>query len=298
MDAFNISDTNDGTEYKFKSEQMLIEHVLDFKQKLSTEGMVSKAMVLSLEEFLNENIITEILPVNAFTTLPSQTYVGRLQKHLNTIVNEKDLVSTDITVYDIMEIITYNMGKLRDLRNELLHIADSIDLDKLSYILKNENRVYDHDNKVVDLTTINMVDFVLNYSEAYKIFNNHFIEVIREKVGDDIGYETIFLRLADIGLKVERDPEAYFDMRDIVLNEFKYLTIGEFTHCVNNMYLLKNAFKTIEDQMARFIRYYSDLDDDNVSGNDSIAKTHKMLTMLKTVLDEDETISYMRLFTK
>lgn len=100
-------------------ENLRLEKLQEFKDTLDKDNKVSKSMVLSLEEFIGDNVVTRQVNPNKLTNLPSSTQLETVKTIVeNEIKSEQDKVSIDevFTAEDVVLLLngkgTYALEKL------------------------------------------------------------------------------------------------------------------------------------------------------------------------------------------
>lgn len=92
-------------------ENLRLERLKEFKSTLDKDNQVSKSMVIALEEFIGDNVITKQVNPNKLTNLPSLTQLDTIKTIVdNEIKSEQEKVSVD-EVYTAEDIVTLLNGK-------------------------------------------------------------------------------------------------------------------------------------------------------------------------------------------
>lgn len=103
-------------------ENLRLERLKEFKSTLDKDNQVSKSMVIALEEFIGDNVITKQVNPNKLTNLPSLTQLDTIKTIVdNEIKSEEEKVSVD-EVYTAEDIVTLLNGKGDTILSRLLFI--------------------------------------------------------------------------------------------------------------------------------------------------------------------------------
>lgn len=104
-------------------ENLRLERLKEFKSTLDKDNQVSKSMVIALEEFIGDNVITKQVNPNKLTNLPSLTQLDTIKTIVdNEIKSEQEKVSVD-EVYTAEDIVTILNGKGTSVLGKLLFIT-------------------------------------------------------------------------------------------------------------------------------------------------------------------------------
>lgn len=107
-------------------ENLRLERLKEFKSTLDKDNQVSKSMVIALEEFIGDNVITRQVNPNKLTNLPSLTQLDTIKTIVdNEIKSEEEKVSVD-EVHTAEDIVTMLNGKGSNAIAKLLFIVRKI----------------------------------------------------------------------------------------------------------------------------------------------------------------------------
>ena len=301
MSVYNIVTEDEGSvEYSFLKDPVLVSSVESFLDNIETNGIISKNMVVSLEETIADKVITDKFSLNMFTEEPSKLGVQEAKQVIKNVLNN-DYVAREVkyTINDTANKLTELVVLFNSIISDLENINDNIDLELVERIKSDEIKKFNYKNELVSIRELDIVDLLRDYlyqDTLLKIFDNSAIRTINSyyEKNNEVTPDMVFLRLLSL-CNIEKEEEYYNNTIKLIINNLERYSVGDVVDRISDISKLINILVKIK---LSCIERYRELNNNNNYTNKHISELYTMLCRIHDILKEDQSIDYFRLFTK
>lgn len=276
----------------------------EFKAELTASGMVSKSMVLSLEEFIGDTVITSTVNPNKLTATPSQTLTEEVHAALDRAIADTKSQSIDATVtatdiidsfqsmgFRVVSDLIAIMGMLNKpnslISPEILKVALTEEKIKYRYVKYNDIPNDEQDTEsLTDITTLPL-DIV------YTSYKDYFIDVRKLLYGNNT------LELPEID-QVLLTPCDLYILALVKLVDGE--SISEFTKCTPRpttiqdiAYLITNRVVVTDklEDLSDYIRKYGIVNNTDFDQDGEAIDIYKALIRFKDLPNSEGYSSFV-----
>ena len=295
MATYNIVNEDEQEGYGFLKDPAMVSSVESFLETIDDSGVISKNMVVSLEETIADKIITDKYSLNMFTNEPSKIGVKEAKNVIKNVLSG-DEVQRDATytLNDIAIVLNKNINLLNNTIDIIDSICNSINIELIEKIKSGEVKYYNDNDILTDIKEFDIVE-VIRYARYYKenstLFHNNALNNINKQYeeNENLTPDMVFLRLFSlIGMSEDAD------LMDLLTNGLERYTVGDVVEKLSSLNELIDALSLSKKYMMRVAKKNSIV----MFDNRIITKYYKILSRIYDILKNDTTIFYIDLFTK
>jgi len=294
MGAYNIVNEDGHEGYAFLKDPAIVSSVESFLETINDTGVISKSMVLSLEETIADKIITDKYSLNMFTNTPSTLGVKETKNIIKNILNG-DGVQRDAvyTLNDLAIMSNMNIRIINNRINTINNISNNINIELIESIKAGEVKYYNENNELTDIREFDIVDVVRQapyYSENKKLFNNDALFTIYDQYerNENLIPDMIFLRLFSL-----MDLNESTNIMDLLTNGLERYTVGDVVEKLSSLNVLMDSLMLSKEYEMAKLKVSSE----EAFTNRMITKQYKMSSRIYDILVNDLTVYYIALFT-
>lgn len=191
----------------------------EFKNKLLDNKSICKSDVISLEELVNDNFITEVFGINGYTSIPTtvnyQSTLDLLSAKIKELDKPRDL-------YSIYNDYKRDLAHLKELLRALYTVQDKSNAIRRVIFTDKTSYQYDEEGtKLRDLRESDLVDLLYN--------NFTWLECVCKNSSDDAGIWYTYFNNARQMLGLEGDAifNNPIDRNPLLLKAIPYITQDE-----------------------------------------------------------------------
>lgn len=204
----------------------------DFKDKIASEGVISRDIVISIENILGESVITKEYPINSFSSIPSLTGVKEVIQLINKTL-PLDEINT-ITPTEVSNLINKCLLAMINVKRVVNNINEKLITNKESLDKALTTKIYDVYNNLISISDVNMNEIT---PEVSNILTGAGID------GESLSYlnkEVLMLKLFNV---LSDDVYLPSDLSKVVLKTY---TIGDVVSILTNVNLSSNINDAID----------------------------------------------------
>lgn len=294
MGAYNIVNEDGHEGYAFLKDPAIVSSVESFLETINDTGVISKSMVLSLEETIADKIITDKYSLNMFTNTPSTLGVKETKNIIKNILNG-DGVQRDAvyTLNDLAIMSNMNIRIINNRINTINNISNNINIELIESIKAGEVKYYNENNELTDIREFDIVDVVRQapyYSENKKLFNNDALFTIYDQYerNENLIPDMVFLRLFSL-----MDLNESTNIMDLLTNGLERYTVGDVVEKLSSLNVLMDSLMLSKEYEMAKLKVSSE----EAFTNRMITKQYKMSSRIYDILVNDLTVYYIALFT-
>ena len=295
MATYNIVNEDEQEGYGFLKDPAMVSSVESFLETINDSGVISKNMVVSLEETIADKIITDKYSLNMFTNNPSKLGVKEAKNVIKNVLSG-DEVQRDATYTfnDMAIVLNKNIDLLNNTINIIDNINNNINIELIEKIKSGEVKYYNDNDILTDIKEFDIVEIIRSaryYKENSTLFHNNALNNINEQYeeNENLTPDMVFLRLFSlIGMSED------IDLMDLLTNGLERYTVGDVVEKLSSLNELINALSLSKKYIMRVAKKNSIL----MFDNRIITKYYKILSRIYDILKNDTTIFYIDLFTK
>ena len=295
MATYNIVNEDGQEGYTFLKDPAMVSSVEGFLETIDDSGVISKNMVVSLEETIADKIITDKYSLNMFTNEPSKIGVKEAKNVIKNVLSG-DEVQRDATytLNDIVIVLNKNINLLNNIICTIDNINNSINIELIEKIKSGEVKYYNDNGILTDIKEFDIVE-VIRYARYYKenstLFNNNALNIVNKQYekNENLIPDMVFLRLFSlIGMSEDAD------LMDILTNSLERYTVGDVVEKLSSLNELIDALSLTKKDIMEVAKENSIV----MFNNKTITKYYKILSRIYDILVNDTTTYYIALFTK
>ena len=295
MATYNIVNEDGQEGYTFLKDPAMVSSVEGFLETIDDSGVISKNMVVSLEETIADKIITDKYSLNMFTNEPSKIGVKEAKNVIKNVLSG-DEVQRDATytLNDIAIVLNKNINLLNNTIDIIDSINYSINIELIEKIKSGEVKYYNDNDILTDIKEFDIVE-VIRYARYYKenstLFNNNALNIVNKQYekNENLIPDMVFLRLFSlIGMSEDAD------LMDILTNSLERYTVGDVVEKLSSLNELIDALSLTKKDIMEVAKENSIV----MFNNKTITKYYKILSRIYDILVNDTTTYYIALFTK
>lgn len=179
----------------FNLDSTAINRLTEFKNKISTEGVICSSDVLALEEFIGNKVVTSVVNPNRLTNIPSLNGVKEVCEAIDSQLEESKEVSkvTYSELVDIVSDVDYSLKNIRESLVSSINININTGEDSIFAKFKNKDirYWYNSGDEIIDLLDAPLHEVLINNTS----FLNKVLGSERTEVLANIGRDEIFTLL-------------------------------------------------------------------------------------------------------
>ena len=201
----------------------------EFKDKLLDNKAICKSDVISLEELVNDNFITEVFGINGYTSIPTTVNYQPTLDLLSAKIKELD---TPRDLYSIYNDYKRDLAHLKELLRALYIAQDKSNAIRRVIFTDKTSYQYDEEGtKLRDLRESDLVDLLYN--------NFTWLECVCKNSSDDAEIWYTYFNNARQMLGLEGDAifNSPIDRNPLLLKAMPYITQDENSNIYGNISL-------------------------------------------------------------
>lgn len=201
----------------------------EFKNKLLDNKSICKSDVISLEELVNDNFITEVFGINGYTSIPTTV---NYQPTLDLVSAKIKELDTPRDLYSIYNDYKRDLAHLKELLRALYTAQDKSNAIRRVIFTDKTSYQYDEEGtKLRDLRESDLVDLLYN--------NFTWLECVCKNSSDDAEIWYTYFNNARQMLGLEGDAifNSPIDRNPLLLKAIPYITQDENSNIYGNISL-------------------------------------------------------------
>lgn len=269
--------------------KVILKRLIDFYDEVQTTNKVSKPMVLSLEEFVGENLVTEKVNPNKLTLAPSATHVEDVKDALQEGINKYQALTAAPSLEDVMA--TFNtfinsvIGSWNYTLVELQRHVNTLTGDKVLFALTDEKIKYRYtdQNELIDVTTLGL-------DVVYSKYKDYFKDVYVAIHGSVDGY---VLPEVENQEEINSTSIKYTTLMNIINSDeciVKATSVAPREFSIQDLIVIINNLPILIDKMAEYKSYIGSMIDPNsqesIETNQELLATYEACKKLNNAKDE------------
>jgi len=260
-------------------DKVMVGHIVDFKNKITSKGSVSRNEILAVEEFIGMNIFTDKLSINMFTSVESHMGLKEVTDIVDNISSNVELDAV-LTRDDILIKAFKSVVICESLIRKFKYIVLEFNTELYESIINPKIINRYQDGKLINLLDTPINEVITTYSNYFKDLN---IDIPDNMFNNDYFYMLI------LGMK--QNKLSPYSMHKILLDT---VTINDvldiFKYSDKYIMLLNDLLKSIK-VMSSDIKY----DDWALYDYKDIVKYDKIFDGVINICNDDKSIGLFNL---